>query len=90
MGPPVVYVKKSSNTNAITALFSLARYFFSHFWLATVHEVLQADWHDAWHSPHPISDGFCLKTGSFIVLMCFIGKPPVYNQHAYYTFGPAF
>lgn len=26
---------------------------FSHFWLATVQEVLQADWQDAWHSPQP-------------------------------------
>ena len=29
-------------------LFSLA-----HFWLPTVHDVLQADWHEAWHLPHP-------------------------------------
>ena len=25
----------------------------SHFWFATVHEVLQADWQDVWHSPQP-------------------------------------
>jgi len=22
-------------------------------WLPTVHEVLQADWHEVWHSPQP-------------------------------------
>jgi hypothetical protein len=26
---------------------------FSHFWFATVQEVLQADWQDVWHSPQP-------------------------------------
>jgi len=26
---------------------------FSHFWFATVHEVLQADWQEVWHSPQP-------------------------------------
>jgi len=25
----------------------------SHFWLATVQEVLQADWQEAWHFPQP-------------------------------------
>ena len=28
-------------------------YLFSHFWLATVQEVLQADWQEVWHSPQP-------------------------------------
>ena len=28
-------------------------YWFSHFWLATVQEVLQADWQEVWHSPQP-------------------------------------
>ena len=28
-------------------------YTFSHFWLATVQEVLQADWQEVWHSPQP-------------------------------------
>ncbi len=26
---------------------------FSHFWLATPQEVLQADWQEVWHSPQP-------------------------------------
>ena len=28
-------------------------YTFSHFWFATVQEVLQADWQEVWHSPQP-------------------------------------
>jgi len=27
--------------------------FFSQSWLATVQEVLQADWQEVWHSPQP-------------------------------------
>jgi len=27
--------------------------FFAHFWFPTVHDVLHADWHDAWQFPHP-------------------------------------
>lgn len=26
---------------------------FSHIWFATPQEVLQADWQEVWHSPHP-------------------------------------
>ena len=26
---------------------------FSHFWFATPQLVLQADWQEVWHSPHP-------------------------------------
>ena len=35
--------------------FSIKSYFlvFSHFWLATPQEVLQADWQEVWHSPQP-------------------------------------
>ena len=25
----------------------------SHVWFPTVQDVLQADWHDVWHSPQP-------------------------------------
>jgi hypothetical protein len=28
-------------------------FLFSHFWFATVQEVLQADWQEVWHSPQP-------------------------------------
>jgi hypothetical protein len=35
---------------------------FSHFWLATVQLVLQADWQDVWHSPQAWPDrGFRLQ-----------------------------
>jgi len=38
------------------------RWGFSHFWLATVQLVLQADWQDVWHSPQatPPLGGFTL------------------------------
>ena len=31
----------------------ISAYTFSHFWLATVQDVLQADWQEVWHSPQP-------------------------------------
>ena len=36
-------------------LISFSFYFLrcSHCWFATLHEVLLADWHEVWHSPHP-------------------------------------
>jgi len=33
--------------------FSYLLFLFSHFWLATPQEVLQADWQEVWHSPQP-------------------------------------
>ena len=27
---------------------------FSQVWFPTVQDVLHADWHDVWHSPHPL------------------------------------
>lgn len=42
-----------------------------HLWFATVQEVLQADWQDAWHSPQP-ELLFVFMQGFWIVLMCFI------------------
>jgi len=35
-------------------LLSLAILGFAHFWLATVQDVLQADWQLAWHSPQAV------------------------------------
>jgi hypothetical protein len=37
------------------AVFYVCTYLFlfSHFWLATPQEVLQADWQEVWHSPQP-------------------------------------
>jgi hypothetical protein len=44
----------------------------SHFWLATVQEVLQADWQDVWHSPHPAFFRSLFNAELLSVLMCFI------------------
>ena len=46
--------------------------YFSHFWLATVQDVLQADWQDAWHSPQPPLDALSFKFALFKVFICFI------------------
>ena len=44
----------------------------SHVWFPTVQEVLHADWHDVWHSPHP---PFLIVFCNFLVFnvfTCFI------------------
>jgi hypothetical protein len=51
---------------------SRSYFLFSHFWLPTVQEVLQADWQEVWHSPQPRVSRFFLRVPSAIVLMCFI------------------
>ena len=45
---------------------------FSHFWFATPQLVLQADWQDVWHSPHPPFFIVLFNVCVFNVLMCFI------------------
>lgn len=45
---------------------------FAHFWFPTVHDVLQADWHEAWHLPHPPFFAVALRLALLIVLICFI------------------
>ena len=47
-------------------------YRFSHFWLATVQEVLQADWQEVWHSPQPPWAALFFKVAPLSVLICFI------------------
>ena len=44
---------------------------FWHFWFATVQEVLQADWQEAWHSPQPVF-AEALMQGFSMVTICFI------------------
>jgi predicted small integral membrane protein len=47
-------------------------YFFScsHFWFATLQEVLLADWHEVWHSPQPpfLADSFKFLVFSVLIL----------------------
>ncbi len=50
----------------------------SHFWLATVQEVLQADWQEVWHSPQPPWEALCFKVAPLSVLMWVIG----YSLHS--------
>ena len=44
----------------------------SHFWFATVQEVLQADWQEVWHSPQPPCIAVCFRVAEVKVLMCFM------------------
>lgn len=37
-----------------------------------MHEVLHADWHEVWHSPHPVLHAASFNTGLAIVLTLFI------------------
>jgi hypothetical protein len=46
---------------------------FSHFWLATPQDVLQADWQDVWHSPQPPVFALFSRSRVAMVLILFIG-----------------
>ena len=46
----------------------------------TVQDVLHADWHDVWHSPHPPCFIVSFNTRLLIVLICFTTIPPSYIQ----------
>jgi len=74
--------------------FYLRCYFLSHSWLATVQDVLQADWHDVWHSPHPPLAALSFNEPQVSVLMYFIPRtsyhaPLNYNGKllSYYIIG---
>jgi len=45
-------------------------------WFATLQEVLLADWHDVWHSPHPPLVFDSAMSLVVIVLILFIVIPP--------------
>jgi len=45
-----------------------------------VQDVLHADWHDVWHSPHPPCFIVSFNTRLLIVLICFTTIPPSYIQ----------
>ena len=45
-------------------------------WFATLQEVLLADWHDVWHSPHPPVVFDSAMSLVVIVLILFIVFPP--------------
>jgi len=44
--------------------------------LATVQEVLQADWQEVWHSPQPPFAALAFKVAPFSVWICFMVIPP--------------
>ena len=55
---------------------------FSQDWLATVTDVLQADWQDAWHLPQPPPSTVSLSNFVFTVLICFMQTTPSRNYYA--------
>lgn len=44
----------------------------SHFWFATVQEVLHADWQEVWHSPQPPCAAVCFRVAEVRVDTCFM------------------
>ena len=50
----------------------ISYFFCSHVWFPTVQDVLHADWHDVWHSPHPPLFTVLFSVCVFNVLMCFM------------------
>ena len=46
--------------------------YFSQAWFPTVQDVLHADWHEVWHSPHPPFFALFGKFFVFNVLICFM------------------
>jgi len=62
-------------------------YLFSQDWFETVHDVLQALWHEVRHSPQPV---FAAVASFFaIVTICFILVPPSGFLSNYNMNGPA-
>jgi hypothetical protein len=51
--------------------------FFMQAWLPTVQDVLQADWQEVWHSPHPPPLTVLEREGRLMVIICLpMGKYP--------------
>ena len=75
---------------ALVFLFSLRNHylFCSQVWFPTVQDVLHADWHDVWHSPHPPFFTVLFNVCVFNVLICFIVISSfALHYFCYYTTG---
>ena len=57
-------------------------YLFSQLWFPTVQDVLQADWQDVWHSPHPPFFNVSFK---FFVVKVLILFMIINSSHIYRT-----
>jgi len=53
-------------------LANLPYFLFSQVWFATVQEVLQADWQEAWHSPQPPLQALSFADAFTRLFTCFI------------------
>jgi hypothetical protein len=56
--------------------------FFSQGWFATPQEVLQADWQEVWHSPHPPFSTLFARSFVSMVLILFIIKLPFHTNNS--------
>jgi hypothetical protein len=56
--------------------------------LATVQDVLQADWQDAWHSPQPPLSAVFFKFLVFSVFICFIAIKLLFIIGEYFKLNP--
>ena len=57
---------------------------FSHCGLAIPQLVLQADWQEVWHSPHPPFFALSQRLRVWIVSICFIIEPSVFSVYLFY------
>lgn len=73
LGDCIHFLCKISSEASLRCLSKKTSYLLlSHVWFPTVQEVLHADWHDVWHSPHPPFFSVFCNGFVFNVLMCFI------------------
>jgi hypothetical protein len=69
----LIYDNKQKSGLSSAAFFCTRYlYFFSHFWFASVQDVLHADWQDVWHSPQPVFSLLFLRLPFTTVLICFM------------------
>ena len=62
------HAEKGWDRPTLSGAFCDLNYFlFSHFWFATVQDVLQADWQEVWHSPQPPWAALCFSVAPFKV-----------------------
>ena len=56
----------------------------SHFWFATVQEVLQADWQEVWHSPQPPCAAVCFRVAEVRVLIWVMIRTSRFLEYVYF------
>jgi hypothetical protein len=70
-----LYTKNAGASCPGLANLNYQAFLFSHCWFAIPQLVLQADWQDVWHSPHPPFSSDLFMSLVFNVMICFIPTP---------------